>query len=368
MPTSPPRTLRVLRLEGSPAARGAAHGEAYRDEIRRYTEERVALACSGEWAGRKATRADVLALAERMLPAHEAYDADLYEELVAMARAAGITPAEAVIVGGFTDFVDAVRAEGASAPHEDDCTAAIVPDARAGGRGYFAQTWDMHASATEHVVLLDLRPAGGPAALVFSTVGCLAQIGMNEAGLAVGINNLTGRDGRVGVTWPTVVRRALRETTADAALAVLLAAPLAGAHNYQLFDAAGVGYNVEAMSTWQGVTPLRDEPLLHTNHALAPEAVARQAPRPADLMAQSIARLQVAQAWLDVPQVDDALLRALLAEPTAVCRRDEPPHHLETSGATICRPRTRELWAVWGRPDAGTWERFVVGAWRGEGA
>ena len=30
--------------------------------------------------------------------------------MMAMASAAGITPAEAVVVGGFTDFVDTVRA------------------------------------------------------------------------------------------------------------------------------------------------------------------------------------------------------------------------------------------------------------------
>lgn len=362
-PSAPffPRPLRQLRLEGPARARGEAHGEAWRDDIRRYTEERVGLACGGVWAGRPATRADVLGLAEALLPHEAAWAPDEHEELLGLAAAAGITPGEALIVGGFTDFVDVVRARGGTAPDEDDCTAVLVPDHRADGAGFFAQTWDMHDSATEHVVLLEVRPPDAPAARVFTTVGCLAQIGMNEAGVAVGINNLTGTDGRLGVVWPTVVRRMLRETTAEGALRVLLDAPLAGAHNYLVLDALGVGFNVEAMPTHRAVTRLGEAALAHANHAVDPQARAREAARAADLVANSEERLAVARAWLDRPRVTLDDLFALTAEPTAICRRSEPPHHLETSGAAVCRPRTRELWACWGPPTVGAWERFVLG-------
>ena len=69
---------------------------------------------------------------------------------------------------------------------EDDCTAFVVPDTRADGAGMVGQTWDMHDTATDHVVLARLRPDDGPDALVFTTVGCLGQIGMNEAGVERG--------------------------------------------------------------------------------------------------------------------------------------------------------------------------------------
>ena len=200
--------LRRLVLDGDAGRRGEAHGAAFRDEIRAYADERVELASNGTWAGRPATRADVLGLADATLAAHRAYDADLCDEMEAVASTCGLTPAEMVIAGGFTDFVDLVRVHAGAAPEEDDCTAVIVPDDAAGGAGFLAQTWDMHDSATEHVVMLEVRPEHGPAALVFSTVGCLGQIGMNEAGIAIGINNLTGR-GKPGVTWPFVVRKAL---------------------------------------------------------------------------------------------------------------------------------------------------------------
>lgn len=350
--------LREIRLSGDAAARGRAHGEAYAADIRAYAEERVALASNGKWAGRKSSRSDILALADAMMPAHEAYAPALVTELRALAAAAGISPAEALICGGFTDFVDAVRAYGPAAT-EDDCTAVLVPDARADGAGFLAQTWDMHASATPNVVLLDLRPDDGPAARIFTTVGCLAQIGMNEAGIAIGINNLTAADGRIGVTWPFVVRKVLAATTIEGALAAF-DVQLAGGHNYLVMDAEGRGFNVEAMATHRAITPLGQQPLVHTNHPIDARNAALEADRAPDLVQSSHRRLALAHEMLGTAAIDlDALVR-LTCEPEWICRRSEPPHHMETSGAVIMRPRTREMWAVWGLPSEQPYERFVV--------
>jgi isopenicillin-N N-acyltransferase-like protein len=352
--------IRRLHLEGDAARRGAVHGAAFSVGIRKYTDERVRLAASGAWAGNAVTRDDVLELAAQMLPAHRAYAPDLTAELEAMAAAAGITPAEAIIVGGFTDFVDAVRARGGSPPEEDDCTAVIVPDGVADGAGFLAQTWDMHDSATPHVVLLDVRAPGEPAALLFSTVGCIGQIGMNDLGIAIGINNLTATDGRIGVTWPFVVRKALQQRTIADALACVLDADLAGGHDYLLLDAKGDGYNIEAMPTHKAVTRLGERPFVHTNHVLDAEGVRREAARDPALVASSIARLDTARTQLRDRHVTLELLEALTRDPT-ICRRSEAPFHMETSGAAIMRPRTGELWAVWGLPSDNAYERFEVG-------
>jgi isopenicillin-N N-acyltransferase-like protein len=360
------RPIREILLVGDAGHRGSVHGAAFPSEIRVYTAERVRLSANGSWAGRSATPEDAIALATRMLAAHQAFDADLYQEMEAMADAAGISPAEAVIVGGFTDFVDVIRAGGASGlVEEDDCTAVIVPDEIAGGAGFLAQTWDMHDSATEHVTLLRVAPDSGPGALVFTTVGCLGQIGMNQTGIAIGINNLTAANGRVGVTWPFVVRKALAQTTIEEALAVVLEADLAGAHNYLLFDADGVGYNVEAMPGYRAVIRVDREPLVHTNHCLDQEARRLEAPRPADLLESSVERLSTASdllaKWV---AAGDALteqhLIDLTREPEVICRRSTPPHHNETAGAAVMRPATGDFWACWGLPSENDFEGFRV--------
>ena len=354
--------IRVLELAGEARDRGRAHGEAYADEIRAYADERIDLVCQGQWSSHRLERASVLAIAEECVPAHAAYSRELTDELRGLAESTRLSLGELVIAGGFTDFVDVVYGQlGHEGVSEDDCTAMIVPDARAGGAGFLAQTWDMHDTATDFVVLLDVRPTDGPRSLVFSTVGCLGQIGMNDAGICIGINNLAGADGRVGVTWPFVVRKALEQTDLDDALECITGAALSGAHNYLLFDSGGRGYNVEAFSTTTQVTELRDEILVHANHALTDAARAVSRERPAELKASSEARLRTGVDALARGTVElDDLVR-LIRHPT-ICYQGAPPFRIETCGAAIMRPRTGDLWACWGLPSENEFERFTLSA------
>jgi isopenicillin-N N-acyltransferase-like protein len=217
----------------------------------------------------------------------------------------------------------------------------------------------MHDSATEHVVLLEIVPESGPRAFVYSTVGCLGQIGLNDAGIAIGINNLTATTGGIGVTWPFVVRKALQQTDIEAALACVVEVELAGAHNYLLLDRHGRGYNVEAMPGCRTVTKLEDVPLAHTNHCLDPGARREQAVRPPALLASSKARLRRTDELLSGSDpVTLEQLMALTRDSVAICQRSEPPFHIESSGAAIMRPATGELWAVWGLPSENEYESF----------
>lgn len=360
------RRIRVLELSGTPYEMGRQHGRAHQGTIRSFAEERLRLAGESAWAGRSVGRAEVLELAEACVEAHRRYSPALTEELKGMADATGLTLAELIVVGGFTDFIDTVynaapTPAGAAPSAADNCTAFLVPDARAvNGQGFFGQTWDMHAGATPHVVLLRGRPAGAPAFLAFSTVGCLGMIGLNELGVAVGINNLLGADGRVGVTWPLVVRQILTCKTADEALETLLAAPLAGAHNYLILDASGHGFNVEATSSTHHVTPLEGEALVHTNHCLVDATRAAERVRDPASQASSETRLLHAQALLSGADVTVEDLQALTRDARAICLRAAPPKFVETCGAAIMRPATGDFWAVWGLPSENTYEHFRV--------
>lgn len=331
---------------------GHIHGATYADEIRSYAAERLELVAGGLWSGVPLDRREVLEIAEGCLEAHQRQSVRLYEEMEAMAESAGISLAEAVVVGGFTDFVDTIRAvEGRHHPRrviEDSCTAFVVPDNRAGGAGFFGQTWDMHASATDHVILLRTRPDNGPGALVFTTTGCLGQIGMNELGVCVGINNLTAVDGRKGVMWPTVVRQALLSESAEQARDVILSADLAGGHNYLVFDDGGTGFNIEAMPTVRPVTNLRSEPLVHTNHTTTAATDALQGARSPELQENSRRRMAAARDYLDRDDLSVGDLMELTRN--QVCQVAEAPYHIETSGAAVMRPKTRGFWAVWGLP------------------
>ncbi len=377
--------LRVLQVSGDPYALGYAHGKAFASEIAALTEERLRLSCDPFWTGgQQAALDEVLALGRACLAYHQEFDADLLEEMHGMAEATGLGVNELVIMNGFTDFVDVVanpavlhhQRSAAVPPGEDfdggGCTAFVIaPQAAQDGQGYLGQTWDMHATATPYVLLLDVRPQHSPALLTFTLTGCVGMIGMNEYGVAVGINNLLGADGRPGVHWVYVVRKMLAQRTVDAALAVLRGAHLSGAHNYLLLgpDAAGElhGCNVEQTATRTHVTPV-ETVYAHTNHCLLAEMTNLERPRKGVSQASTQTRYAQAAGFLSehsgAIRLDDlmALTRLHTEDELSVCAHVQPGYEVESSGACIMNPQTRRLWALWGNPCRNSYGEYTVGA------
>ncbi len=359
--------IRVVKTSGSPFDMGYQHGLSHREDIIRYAKERVQIVCGGLWSGHQLEPGEVIDLAEKCVPDHEAYAPDLMDELRGMSKATGLSLGELIIVGGFTDFVDTVYGEYRKQREPvldrlpiDDCTAFLVPDNTADGAGFFGQTWDMHDTATEFVILLEVDTPDQPKSLVFTTTGCIGQIGMNEHGVCIGINNLMATDGQVGVTWPFVVRKALQQDNADDALKCITEAKLAGAHNYLIFDKNGTGYNVEAMSSHCEITPLEEAPISHTNHCLLPETLEYAQERPESSQMSSENRLNMANELLEKRPLTINDLIAVTREPSAICTRSKPPFHVESCGAAIMQPKEGKFWAVWGLPDENEYEEFSV--------
>jgi len=360
--------LKVLTLTGSPYEMGYQHGNAYCDGIHQFAEERLTLSMSGHWVGHNLSKDHVLAVASACVKVHQTYAPHLMEELQGIADATRLSMAELVIVNGFTDFVDAIyhheppkQTTTPITQASDNCTAFIVPNSKTKeGYGFLGQTWDMHKTATPFVRLLHCKPTNGVACFVFTITGCIGMIGLNEAGIAVGINNLMGGDGQVGVTWPFVIRKILAQTKINDALACITQAKLAGAHNYLLFDSHGQGYNVEAMSTHHHITQLTTNCLVHTNHCLRPETKILERKRPLDSLQSSENRLSQADELLQANSITLETLFELTREPQDICVRAKPPFYLETCGAAIMRPATREFWAVSGLPIENEYERFEL--------
>jgi len=359
------KKIRVLELTGSFYDMGYQHGEAYREAIHKFTEERVKLSGDENWTGHNLSREQVIALGEACLEEHRTYSTELTEELQGMADATDLSLAELVIMNGFTDFIDVVYNVGALSPKaetipQDNCTSFLVSNEFAQDNlGMFGQTWDMHDTATPYVILLKGNPIDAPAFLVFTITGCVGMIGMNDAGVAIGINNLMARDGQIGVTWPFVVRKALMQTNVDDALACITEAKLAGAHNYLLMDKTGKGYNVEAMSTHYHVEALDQNTIAHTNHCLIPRHLDIERKRLPESQANSELRLSRANDRLSQHPITPEMLMELTRD-ADVRQIPKPPMHIDTCGAAIMRPATGDFWAVWGQPSDNEYEHFTV--------
>ena len=357
--------MRVLPLAGSYYQMGFEHGSAYAEQIREIAAERVRLCGDPEWVGYSPSTGEVLGFARECLAQHEAYAPHLMEELSGISDSSGVSLAELSILNGYTDFIDTLYAAGkgeaATRRKADNCTAFMVPDGSSDSRqGFLGQTWDMHSTATPYVIMLRIEPEDAPAALIFTITGCVGMIGLNNAGIGVAINNLSGGDGQVGVTWPFVIRRMLEQRHIDDALACLTSANLAGAHNYMLFDGSGNGYNVEAMSSHHHVSPLKSQPVAHTNHCLAKGAIACQRPMQDSSMEDSTRRLDRAQQLLTKPSLSISDLMALTRDRPHICTYSEPPYFDETCGAAIMQPATGKFWAVWGLPSENEFELLQI--------
>lgn len=339
-------SLRVLEVFGDSADIGRAHGECCKELIGKYLEQRITLSEQDDWSGGKADRELILELAESTLPFHEEYSENLYGEMLAMAEAAGITPAEAVVVGGFTDLVDVVRSRVGVAPLEDNCTAILNP-----AKGFYAQTWDMHASAGEFVMVLKVDPLVGPAAVVQTTTGCLGQMGLNEAGISVGINNLTTM-GKPGVTWPFVVRKALEQTELEAAVSAVLEADLAGGHNFMLMGPDGEAVNIEAMPNEHRITRSTGATLVHANHCLDDVTAMEEGRRQPEHIENSNLRQEVGEDLADDPE--------MFFKDERISRWAEGEHDVGTCGAVWIESAEKRMRATWGIPGEHPWETFQL--------
>lgn len=280
MPSAPP-ALRTLRLQpGSPRERGRAHGEHFRSEIAAIAAIRSEL-CQTQ--GMFRTDEELVAVAQLHLPVLARWDAALFEELCGIAEGAGLSAERIVVLNHYTDLkdldprvvlagaggADAESAAGLRA-QDEDCSAIVAGTATGAVLG---QTWDMHGSAAPFVVALHVPAQEGvPEAWVLSITGCLGMAGMNRGGLGVAINNLRSGDAHVGLVWPALVRRALRETTAALARDVVTGAPLGSGHHYLVADptrAFGIETSGRLVDVWAEADVSRaGTGFHHENHCL----------------------------------------------------------------------------------------------------
>ncbi len=253
--------MKELRLPPGLSARerGRVHGETFRSSIAELAEIRTSLIAAA-WFQKGPEK--VRERAEGHLPLLRAYDGDLYEEFAGIAEAANLSEADLLILNHYTDLRDLGLAVEAL---EEGCT---ILHARYDGEVLIGQTWDMHATAGPYVMMMHLPDEG---VWVQTVTGCLALCGMNKNGLAVAINNLVMGDARVGVSWPTLVRRMLRDPSVLIAEETLVKTKVGSGHHYLLSDRElSVAWEIsgsQSAVTFHGNKGV----YIHANHCLDPK-------------------------------------------------------------------------------------------------
>ena len=357
--------------QDDPGARGEAHGELWRAEIHALAALRSDLAVR---KGGFRDLGELEAIAGLHLPLLESFSAPLYSELLGIARGAGITPAQAVILNHYTDLRDVPRTV-LDLPEEtaDDpggCTAVYVPGA--GGGPVLGQTWDMHGTARPFVRMLRIRPKRGEEeTLCFTMTGCLGMTGLSADGVGVTINNLSSTDGQVGVVWPALVRAMLAAGTAARAYALLERTRLSSGHHYMIADGREF-FGVETSGQLKVLTQTGARAAhLHTNHCFDP--VLRKHER-VPKVSTTFRRLDLAStAYVQQrPQTPEALWKFLGSHegyPRSLCSHvDDPsgdPSASRTCGMMVMGLAAGEVLAGAGCGQERPPRKLTVSRWRG---
>ena len=317
----------LIEVSGSAHERGLIHGLILAERLRRFVTD--SLARLGYLAGRPVS----LASARPAIAAHRDAVAaalpDLAEEVDGLAAGAGISPDEAWLLQLRREIL------GYSRITAGDCTSY----ASVRGAPVLAQTVDLNGNLDDQIAVLAVSgPRHRSVALSFA--GLLGYLGVNDAGVAIGLNLVLGGDWDRGVPPYLAIRHALDHAdSVDAAVAILTGLPLASSRSFTICG-EDKAVCVEALGAQRRV--LEGKEVFHANHFLHPDFAARDQ---INVFAAngSRRRLQAARA-AGIPDADDTRGHHRLLSTPPICIPDNGDIRRErTVAAVVLRPDTGEM-------------------------
>jgi isopenicillin-N N-acyltransferase-like protein len=350
--------MRILSFSGSPAAIGEAFGEECRAQIAELYAARLGNAVSQakQHGGRDVDERAVLEVARACLAPTQAHHPDGFAELEGIARGAKLSLERVLAMNGLTDLRD-VLAWGGPLESLGGCSAFVVAgDFTANGKLLCGQTWDLATDNMPYVVAVHRRPSDGPSTWCLTTVGCLSLIGLNEHGIACGTTNIRTTNSRPGVTYLSLIHKALCQTTLAAAREAITDSQRAGAHFYYLADATGHALAIECTPEHADVIEIELGAYVHTNHCRIPAHQAIEGNTPSassharqDRLERLIAEdcgtadLDAAKRWLSDRENGE----------NAISRTDY--EGISSNGAVVMEPESGTIHVGHGPPHATSW-------------
>jgi isopenicillin-N N-acyltransferase-like protein len=349
--------LPIVECRGSVRSLGNQQGEALRERIAAFIEQRLAAFAqySRERGGPSVEQ--FLAAGANCLRVLEKWDAEGAAENAAIAEGAGVSPEALYGATNMTDVRDVLLLP--SSKSDEGCTSLLVPGSLSkSAQVIVGQTWDLNPTDLDFVVAVHRMPESGPETWSVTCAGALSLTGMNAEGVAVGTTNIKTRRSRLGVGYLSLLHRAIRARSVAEARELIRSAPRAAAHTYWLADPGGA---LELECDPENVIERRAEsaPLARTNHCLA---VAMRAVEGEPPTASSQKRLARAESLLRQGGQDVASLRALMGDRSdgvdSINRYTEDEQGTTTNACLIAVPERRELWACRGPADRGEWTQL----------
>jgi len=266
----------IISTEGEPYEIGCQYGEqakhAIRGSVNHYRsvfEKQAKL----QW--------DLaLDLAKTLITSIEEFDADAVEEMRGIAKGAGRTFEEIVLVNARSELLRIATAEGgtkgageklAKGVTEEECsTFAITPEASKNGHTLIGQNWDMDAAVQKQAVIVKKKKKGKPNCVTLVEAGMLGKQGFNSAGMANVGNGLFMTTMKAGVPIQFLMNKLLSAESLVEAIGFLLTAKRASATNRVIASHDGQAIDIELAPEAYNVIYPESGIILHTNHFLVP--------------------------------------------------------------------------------------------------
>lgn len=227
---------------------GVAHGTQFKDAIVELASIRRELMLKRN----PSLKAKLSELANEQFSVTEKFDKSLSDELRGIAKGAGLTIEDIVILNNYTDFRDI------QLPEEGCSTVQIQNEINI----LSGQTWDMHRSAKNYMCLIEIPETDiNPKTLMLSLVGCTGLMGVNSHSCLIGVNNINTLNAKVGLIWPNLVRKVLMCDNLDSMRETLLNAPVTSGHNYLISTKDGAEH-------WEITPEFNDLIHAHTKHEI----------------------------------------------------------------------------------------------------
>jgi isopenicillin-N N-acyltransferase like protein len=318
----------VLDLCGRPHEIGRQHGQAQRARIRAFLDDRLARINAVLPLPTSLTKlAPTLAAYRRCIAA---VMPRMIDELDGLAEGAGVDADEALLLQ-LRREITGYRSVAAAG----DCSTLTVPSVD--GR-LVAQTIDLNGAVAGELSLLRIAHArGGRRVLMLSFTGLLGYLGMNDRGLAIGLNLLLAGQWGPGIPGYMAIRYLLDEAgDVEQALKLLRRLPLASSRSFTLCDARR---SVVVECAAGRLHELGGHVGAHTNHFLAPELSRLDEINPF-AKTSSMRRLAVCTDWLRSghARLDASALFELFAQPPLYLAPSDDPRRECTVAAVVMNP------------------------------
>jgi len=344
-----------MDLSGSYFDIGRTHGESHRDTIRAFlsnVEERALLGRDTQDA--EARIVDRAAQYRRVL---EEQVPHLAEEVEGLAAGAGISWHDAIVLQYRRELAyDAEAVAG-------ECTLVGLRDPA--GCALLAQNVDLVGRMTALGTVMRIRhpEPDVPRALTYTFAGLLGFLGMNEAGLAIGINLLHAEDWRIGVSPYLLVRHLLRCQTVSQCIEEISRIPRSSSRALTISDPR------ETVTVEMSVTQfdVQQAPVLcQTNHFLS-ERLAKIDRLHVFSRNASRKRREIALNKVSALPGDDLVgdLFALLSDhsmyPLGLCVHAEGhSHREETVASIVMEPQQGRMHVRRGHPCGAETQTFAI--------